>query len=410
MRILTTLLVLCHTAFAADAPAVALERGVELFEIHGDTDAAIAALGAVLADARSTPQQRGEATLTLALCYDEKGSINTAIALSRKLAARPQGVEPFAAAATELAMDLAVSAPPETEAAFSADAARMGDLVLLLDAAIKSADLPAAKTLVQDMQFVAESIAFEAGLTTPGIKKSRPSNQAGKPITQTITDFAATLAEGNFPVLQDAGKALAKFRNRAQTYERGDFAIALYRDRDALISALADGDGKRIATLASELATVLSPIAAGATAGDLASFAAAERAMLQRIATLAADGKVNEARVAHRTAWLAFHRAFETGRALRIPRREGIEPRAMSAFIGALTFVEAAIADLQQNHLAAARSEMSAGAAALEVIAGNPKTRSRAQESARRIREAIRELDAGDEDGAASLLNAELFF
>ena len=416
MRLSALILIFLTVTVAAnkDVPTVALERGHLLMEIHTDYNAAIACFTKVLSAPEATSQQRGEAGLALAECHYAKGRFAAAIEAARRVSAKPAGVEPFATAATELALDASGSDQGDTALPAPTDTARMTDLILLLEGALRNSEAEAAIQLIDDMRITAVTMMSECDLTASGNGDAKRRKDASA-TARAILDETAALAEaagkadtGTLIGLTQ-GKALKKLRTRNNGPKRGNFTARLFQTRDLLCEALSANDAGRITTIARELATTLAPIANGAAETDVALFASSECAMLKRVETLGREGKTGEARSAYRTAWRTMHRNFDTGRVLQIPRGNRVEPAAASGFIGALTHVETAIHYLAEDDPPKARVSITDGIRILTSIPGNAATKERAQESVRQLREALQHIEKDDPDGAASLLNSELY-
>lgn len=418
MRLSALILIFLTITAAADrdVPTVALERGHLLMEIHADYNAAIACFTKVLSAPDATSQQRAEAGLALAECHYAKGRFAAAIEAARRVSAKPAGVEPFAAAATELALDASGSDQGDTALPAPTDTARMTDLILLLEGALRNSEIEAAIQLIDDMRITAVTMISECELAASGDGDGDAKRRKDASATaRAILDETAALAEAAgkadtgtlLPLTQ--GKALKKLRARNTGPKRGNFTARLFQTRDLLCEALSANDAGRITTIARELATTLAPIANGAAETDVALFASSECAMLKRVETLGREGKTGEARSAYRSAWRTMHRNFDTGRVLQIPRGNRVEPAAASGFIGALTHVEAAIHYLAEDDPPKARVSITDGIRILTSIPGNAATKERAQESVRQLREALQHIEKDDPDGAASLLNSELY-
>jgi hypothetical protein len=402
MRLSALVLILIATTAAAqsDTPSVALERGRLLMEIHADFNAAISLFSKVVASPKANAQQRAEAGLAIAECHALKENHSAAVAAARRVAAKPAGAEPFARAATELAIDSSGLDDGES------DASRMSDLVLLLDGALQNRENAAAAALVEDMQTTVAAMLSERDSDGADTKRKK-TPAPGKILADELAALAASEPATMIATFSQS-KALAKFRTRSGV-KRGDATAPLFRLRDALSSALATNDAERAASSAETLARGLAPIAAGNAETEVALFAIAEGAMLDRLAKLLREGNIVAGRAEHREAWRVMHRSFDTGRALQIPRASRVEAAQTSAFIGALTHVEAALQFQADSEPAKVRACIATGIRALEAIGGNTPTRARAQESARRLAEALQHIEKDDADGAASLLNSELY-
>ena len=390
-------LIAATAAAQSDKPSVALERGRLLMEVHGDYNAAIVSFAKVLEAKGANAQMRAEAGLAIAECHSLKESHSAAIAAARRVSAKPAGAEPFARAATELA--IASSGLDDSDS----DASRMTDVVLLLEGALQNRETEAAAALIADMHDTAAVMVAERELEDADAKRKK-APAPGHILVEEIAALAATDDPAATLAKLSQSKAITKLRTR-KGLTRQDTTAPLFRLRDSLSVALTANDAARAASVAGTLARELAPIAAGSAETEVALFAVAERAMLDRIVNLTPAA----ARAAHREAWRAMHLNFDTGRTLLIPRGARVEAAAASAFIGALTHVEAALQYHSEREPAKVRASIATGITALEAIAGNAPTRARAQESARRLGEALQHIEKGDDDGAASLLHSELY-
>lgn len=323
---------------------MALEEGAWREEVSCHYNGAIRIHEQLLERPALPDRIRVEALHRLGICYTMKGNFTAAVPLFLKIVREFPDTEPFAQKASFNLLLLSPESNPSDRSWFRDERLFLGDLALVLDAALAHSEIHTAREAIgeavgalrmmrrqlagDDLQSADRTLAalesLEASLDT-----SMQAARAGPRVVSPLSTWTQ-------------GKGRAWMLDRAPLAAPDDANLAILECRDRLARALVAQDAAEIRRQAGRAARWAAPVARAGRESLTANYLGLVEGSMAAVAARASAGRFAEARAVWFQSTRTLNRAFGAF-TLHVPGLSDFPDEVRPALVAVLTRIEDAL-------------------------------------------------------------------
>jgi len=323
---------------------MALEEGAWREEVSGHYNGAIRIHEQLLERPALPDRIRVEALHRLGICYSMKGNFTPAVARFLQVVREFPDAEPFAQKASHNLLLLSPESNPSDRSWFRDERLFLGDLALVLDAALTHSETHAAREAIgeavgalrmmrrqltgEDLQSADRTLAALESLET-SLDTSLPSDPAGP----------RTMSQN---VAWTRGKGRAWMLDRVSLAAPDDANAAILECRDRLARALLAQDAAEVRHQAGRAARWAEPVVRAGRETLTASYLGLVEESMAAVAARASVGRFAEARAVWFQSTRTLNRAFGAF-TLHVPGLSDFPEEVRPALVSVLTRIEEAL-------------------------------------------------------------------